>query len=140
MLKQQNHNLEFNFIIDPSWLHVEVYFEFKKAIQKLSYLNKDEIELFLKARTFKEALKPETNFKNMPLCMLIAHLTNGCYSLHQGLRRNSLIKFKINIEVSQMSPNSPIKYKSFTCLEEHFNKKEYYLAQDLNIMNKIYDK
>lgn len=137
---KKNNILEFTFLIDPSWLHIEVYFEFKKAIQKLSYLNKEEIEPFLKARTFKEALVPEKNIKNMSLCMLIAHLVNGCYSLHQGLRRNSLVEFKINIEVYQMSPNSPIKYKSFTCSEEHFNKREYYLARELEIINKNYVK
>src|SRR5690606_28287539 len=100
MTTLQKQVLEFNFIIDPSWIHTEIYFEFKKAIQKLSFLNKEDIEPFLKVRTFKEVLIPETNIKNMSLCMLIAHLTNGCYALHQGLRRNSLIEFKINIEVS----------------------------------------
>lgn len=140
MLKQQNQSLEFTFIIDPAWMHTEVYFEFKKIIQKLSYLNKEDIEPFLKARTFKEVLIPETEIKNMSLCMLIAHLTNGCYSLHQGLRRNSLIEFKINIEVSKVNSNSSIKYKSFSCSEEHYNKREYYLAKELDVINKIYDK
>lgn len=87
MFKQQNQNLEFNFIIDPAWMHTEAYFEFKKAIQKLSYLNREDIEPFLKVRTFKEILVPETNIKNMSLCMLIAHLTNGCYSIQRRLKK-----------------------------------------------------
>ena len=124
---KKNNILEFIFLFDPMWSHAEIYSEFKKIIQNLEYLNKDDIEPFRRAKTFKEVLVSVTDLKNMSLCMLISHLTNGCYSLHQGLRKNSLIEFKINIEVSQMSANSTIKYKSFTCSEEHYNKKEYYL-------------
>lgn len=137
---QQKRNLEFTFLFDPMWSHTEVFSGFKKAIQNLDYLSKDEIKPFLQVKTFKDILVIEKSVEKMPLCMLIAHLTNGCYALHQGIRRKSLINLNINIEIFQETPQAPINYKSFKCSEKEINKREYYLYKDLEIISKIYDK
>lgn len=140
MTFQKTQILVFTFLIDPLWLHTEVYSEFKKVIQNLPYLNKNEIQPFLKAKTFKEILVSEKNIENMSLCMLLGHLTNGCFSLHQGLRKDKFINLHIKIEIFQESPNTTIKYKSLKCSEKEINKREYYLYKDLEIIRNLYDK
>lgn len=120
--------LTFTFIIDPLWSETQSFSMFKEILQKSDNSNIQNIRNLTQIKTFKEFFEL-TN--DMPLYIIIAHLTYGCYLTHKGLKKNTLIKLTIKVNKIQERSDLPVKYKSFRCTEEEIDKREYYLTNQL---------